>query len=561
MFVKKSWSNYKGKKYVIHHIAESYWDPDSKQGRHRLLMNISKLPQHVIAAIDQSLKMGKTVVVSDKVKISAGDSMRGAGLLTIYRAWKQEAMDEVLSDLTPAERESMLAMVAQRILSPGSKLSLAQQFRDTLLARLFSGKRLDEDELYRVMDVLHKNFYRIQKKLQKHNESVPVLILYDVTSTYFEGTKAEEGKYGYSRDKRWDRYQIIVGLVCNEQGIPLAVEVWPGNTTDKATVTTQVKLLKEQFNIKKAVFVGDKGLYSEMSIDQITDAGFDYIIGLDWNKQRKQLENLAPKQLGLLDEIGIVEWETGGVRYVGCSSELKQERAARRREAGMVKARQQLDKLARAAAKGAYYSWVRLREKVNKVLKTNWVQGLWKVEIIPLEKMDSPEDKMRLQVTFTVDEDAAFRRRIIEGKYVLQTSLPSKEYSTEKVDKVYRYLQKVERAFRHIKSYLKIRPVHHYKRRRVRAHVLICFLAYYLVKKIELELRALGETREVELLLRSWDHLRLSEFQVKVGKYSRREWQWSLGEVGQEIKSEISGIGWWRSLEAHRHSLIKSDSS
>jgi transposase len=389
---------------------------------------------------------------------------------------------------------------------------------------------------------------------------VPVLFLYDVTSTYFEGTKAEDGEYGYQRDKRWDRYQIVVGLVCNEQGIPLAVEVWPGNTADKATVATQVKLLKEQFGIEKAVFVGDKGMYSETNIDQIVEAGFGYIIGLDWNKQRKQLEALAPVQLGLLDQIGIVEWEADGVRYVGCSSELNRERAARRRETGLVKAQQELEKLARTAAKGAYYSWVSLRERINEVLKANWVQGLWEVVIAPLEKMGSPEDKIRLQVTFTVDEDAVARRKIIEGKYVLQTSLSSKQYPPKQVDKVYRYLQKVERSFRHIKSYLNIRPIYHYKRRRVRAHVLICFLAYYLVKKMELELRARGETREVEPLLRTWEQLRLCELRFKVGEYSRREWHWSLGEVGEAIKSEISGIGWWRSLEAHRHSLIKSDS-
>lgn len=119
---------------------------------------------------------------------------------------------------------------------------------------------------------------------------------------------------------------------------------------------------------------------------------------------------------------------------------------------------------------------------------------------------------------------------------MLETSLSSVEYPPTKVKESYNSLQNVERAFRHIKSYLKIRPINHHKRRRVRAHVLICFFAYYLVKKMELELRAKGETREVESLLRSWEELRLSEFNLKVGKHSRQEWQWSLGEVGQQIK-------------------------
>lgn len=557
MFVKKSWNpNAKTIRYQ-YHIVEGYWDPKAKQARHRLLMNITKLPRHVIEAIDQSLKLGETVV-GGEVKLSAGDSVRGAGLVAIYRAWKREGMEKVLDDFTTAERESMLAMVAQRILKPASKLSLKRQFRNTLLGRLFSKKRLDEDELYRVMDVLHKNFYQVQKKLQIRNEAVPVLYLYDVTSTYFEGRKAEDGEYGYSRDKRWDRHQVVVGLVCTGEGVPLAVEVWPGSTADKSTVATQVKLLKEGFGIKKAVFVGDKGMYSETAIEKIEEAGFDYILSLEWRKQRKQLEDLAPEQLGLFDRMRVVEWEEGGVRYVGCASEFRQRRAASRREAGMEKANQELKKLAKTAARGRYYSWVRLREKTNELLKTNRVHGLWAIEIIPLGKMDSPEEKTRLRLTFVPNGDAIKKRELIEGKYVLETSLSSAEYPLEKVEESYHSLQKVERAFRHINSYLKIRPIYHYKRRRVRAHVLICFLAYYLVKKMELELRDQGETQDVESLLQSWDELRLGEFHLKVGKYSRQEWQWSLGEVGQEIKREISALGWWRSIEAHRHSLMKS---
>jgi len=557
MFVKKSWNpNAKTIRYQ-YHIAEGYWDRESKQARHRLLMNITKLPKHVIEAIDQSLKMGETVV-GGEVKLSAGDSVRGAGLLAIYRAWRQEGMDKILEDLTKAERESMLAMVAQRILEPASKLSLKRQFRNTLLGKLFSKKRLDEDELYRVMDVLHNNFYRVQKRLQRRNEAAPVLYLYDVTSTYFEGRKAEDGEYGYSRDKRWDRHQVVVGLVCTGEGVPVAVEVWPGSTADKSTVVTQVKLLKEEFGIKKAVFVGDKGMYSETAIEKIEEAGFDYILSMEWRKQRKKLERLAPEQLSLFDRVGVVEWEEGGVRYVGCASEFRQKRAAGRREAGMEKAHQGLAKLAKTATRGRYYSWVRLREKTNELLKANGVHGLWKTVITPIDKMQSPEEKTRLHLIFEPDEDAVKRRELIEGKYVLETSLSSVEYPPKKVKESYNSLQNVERAFRHIKSYLKIRPINHHKRRRVRAHVLICFFAYYLVKKMELELRAQGETREVESLLRSWEELRLSEFHLKVGKHSRREWQWSLGEVGRQIKKEIDDLGWWRSIEAHRHSLMKN---
>ncbi len=562
MFVKKSWNTQRKKKHVQYHIAQSYRVPGTNKVRHKLLMNITPLPQHVIESIDLAFKSGQVVdvggtVTAADVSVKMGDTARGAGLVSVYRAWKQEKMDQVLSALTPAERESVFAMVAQRILQPGSKLSLKTQFSDTILSRIYSKKRLDEDELYRVMDRLHESFYQIQHRIQRREESSPVLLLYDCTSTYFEGQCAEDGRYGYSRDKRWDRYQVVVDLVCSAEGVPLALEVWPGDTPDKSTVIEQVQMLKERFGVKKAIFVGDKGMYQETAIEEIEKAGFDYILSLEWKKQRKQLEALGPHQLSLFDEIGVVEWEEGGVRYIGCMSELKKYRAQSRREAGMQRAEEQLTRIAGTAKKGRYYSWVSLSKRIQEILDKEGVLGLWKIEIAPLQDMDSPEDKIRLDLTFEPDEQAIEKRKSIEGKYVLQTSLDSEEYPAQKVDEHYRRLMKTERAFRHIKTYLKIRPVYHYKRERVRAHVLICFLAYYLVKKMELQMREAGEEREVELVLRHWDTLRLSQYQLKVGEHSNENWQWSLGEEGQEIEREIKKIGWWRSLSAYGRSLCK----
>ena len=126
------------------------------------------------------------------------------------------------------------------------------------------------------------------------------------------------------------------------------------------------------------------------------------------------------------------------------------------------------------------------------------------------------------------------------------------------MDAHYRRLQQAERAFRHIKSYLKIRPVYHYLRRRVRAHVLICFLGFYLVKRMESELRAAGETQEVELVLRHWDELVLVQQEVRLGEYIRREWQWSLGNLGQQVQANMQALGWWRRVDGYCRRLVKS---
>jgi len=556
MFVKSGWRIYKGRRYYHHHVAESY--RQNGKVRTRRLLNVSVLPPHAIEALRQSLRTGKALVGVDGVQVQTGDALRGAGLMAIMRAWQREGMPQVLAGLTAAEQVSTLAMVAQRILRPGSKLSLKEQFASTVLAQAVSRKRLDEDELYRVMDVLHEQFYTIQERLRSRCRAAPVLCLYDITSTYFEGTEAEDGDYGHSRDKRWDRYQIVIGLVCDEEGVPLAIEVWPGNTADRSTVAERITALKKRFGIKYAIFVGDAGMYSGANIEKLEKSGFDYILATEWHTQRQQLEALEPWQLDLFDQHGVAEWEDDGARYVGCVSELKKARAARRRETGMCQAWEKLTALADSAARRRCYSWARLREKVNDVLEDAGVAELWDVQIAfaPGEE-GSPEEKRRLSLRFCPNKEAVARRVSLEGKYVLRTSLATVEYPPEVVDQQYRRLQHAERAFRHIKSYLKLRPVFHYRRRRIRAHVLICFLSFYLVKRMELELRAAGETREVECLLRRWDDLCLVQHRLQVGDYVRQEWQWTLGKNGQGVQAQLQSLGWWHAIDVCRRRLVK----
>jgi hypothetical protein len=299
-------------------------------------------------------------------------------------------------------------------------------------------------------------------------------------------------------------------------------------------------------------------MYSEANIEKVEKFGFDYILATEWHTQRRQLEALTPAQLELFDQRGVAEWEDGGVRYVGCVSELKQARAACRREQGMQESREKLTALANSAARHRRYNWVRLREKVNDIVEDAGVAGLWDVTIAFAEGEEGPpEKKRRLCLSFEPNKEAIARCAALEGKYVLCTSLPAAAYPPAMVDKQYRHLQLAERAFRHIKSYLKLRPIYHYLRRRIRAHVLICFLGYYLVKRMELELRAAGETSEVERLLWHWDNLYLVQQRLQVGEYAREQWQWSLGENGQSIQVELQTLGWWHTIDGYRRKLEK----
>ncbi|MBO8129876.1 MAG: IS1634 family transposase [Peptococcaceae bacterium] len=555
MFIKRSW-NPRLKNPKIHkQLVESYWDPDAKVSRHRTIANITDWPDHVVEALELALK-NKTLIDVEGISFTTGDPYRGAGSLAIYHLWKKWNMDHALGSLSEATRQSIFLMVVQRILDPGSKLALQRSLDDTIFSRVFSRNRFDEDSLYETMDELHKVFYEVQEKLMENRSAPPTLLLYDITSSYFEGTHADDAKYGYSRDKRWDRYQIVIGLVCDENGIPLAVEVWPGDTVDKTTVVEQVNALKMRFGIEEAIFVGDKGMYSSTNIEALSENGFKYILGLDWREQREQLIARSPQQLELFDKIGVIEWEDNGTRYIGCASELRRERDAARRQNAMEEVEKELRRLQETCRKGAYYSHVRLHAKIEKLLKDHHVKRLWNIRIVPLEEGKSPEQKARFELQFSPCQEEIARQELLDGKYVLETTVSSQQMSPGEVERSYKLLKHAERGFRHIKSFLEIRPMYHHLRRRIRAHVLICFLAYYLVKQCELEFRAQGETREVEEILRRWDKLRLTHQTLRAEGYESANWNWQLGELGVSIKNEVSKLGLWRAVEKCRHSLL-----
>jgi len=557
MFVKRSWNTKEKKRHMQHHIVQSYRERGTGKTKHKYLINISMLPQHVIDAIDRAFKNGPNIDDLN-VDVKIGDTFRGAGLLAIHRMWKKAKIDGALRGLSDPEKKSVELMVIQRILEPGSKLSIKIGMRDTILKKIWSKNRFDEDELYLTMDSLNENFYEIQKALRRQNtHEEPVMLLYDITSTYFEGTKAEGAEYGYSRDKRWDRHQIVIGLVCTGDGLPLALEVWDGSTTDKTTVADRIRVLKEHFKINKAIFVGDAGMYTEANIDEIIKSGFDYIIKPEWHIQKEQLAKQRSFQRELIDR-GVVEWTDSGIRYIGYFSEARQYRSKTQRENGLDKAANILKNLSATAARGRYYSWTRLKEKANDILEYCKVKGLVKINIEPIVEVDNPEKRSLFSLKYELDEPAIDFQKSIDGMYIIQTSLASGSYPPEKIEEVYKSLQLVERAFRNIKTFLSIRPIYHYRKRRIRAHVFICFLAYYIVKKLEIELRDNKINQEVVPLLRDWDKLKVVEITLTAGESVKKDFHWSLGEIGEDIKLQFEKLGWWKSLDSYLRSLRKA---
>lgn len=558
MFVKTSYSTYKDKKYYTHELVKGVWNSDKQQAEHKTIANLSDLSEEEIQELKTALSDDTVPVDKDHISVDSGDSLRGAGLLGLWRGWEEANMDQVLEEFSPKQIQSIKAMVFSRIINPCSKRALSGQMADTFLAKRFSDNRLHQDTLYEVMDQLADSFRTIQKNLRnQHGSEAPRLMLYDTTSTYFEGTCADEGAYGHSKDKRWDRHQIIIGVVTDQDGLPLAVEVWSGNTHDVDTINDQIQMLQEEFGFEEVTFVGDSGMYGKEQIQTLQEEGFDYIIGMAWRAQKKRLTELSPRQRRLFDQKGYYQWKEGSTRYVGCHSEAKKLRALRRRKQAMKRVRDQLNHLQETARNGAYYTKLRLHEKIAELLKEEGVRDLFTITIDPIEEEADEEVKCPQKLTWDLDRIALRKRKALEGKYILQTSIPEDEGTNKKIEQDYKQLQHIERGFRHIKSYLKVRPIYHRLKRRVRAHVLICFLSYFLVKFLEADLREAGETREVETVINRWDQLRMVKNEVNLDGYDIEDWKFSRGERGEQIIKQIKEVGWWKSIQAYGNSITK----
>jgi len=551
MFVKENERKKDGKSYMYYYIVESYRDSNGTS-RHQYLANISNLPKQTIKGI-RALLNDDLVTKENDVQFHQGDSLRGAGQMALWRAWKKSGLLKVLEQfLTKTQCLSVFAMTASRILNPTSKLGLKRECADTFWAKGIADNRLDEDTLYEVMDILEASFEKIQKKLAGSQPESPTLMLYDTTSTYFEGTEADNSEYGFSKDKRFDRYQIIIAMVCDRQGRPLAVELWPGNTTDVETVQTQIDLLRERFGIEHGTFVGDNGMYSKVNLDYINEKGLSYIIGGEYHKKKELLCSMSQGQRELFVKEGTYEWVEGDVRYIACHSECRRHREKTRREGAMEYVEEELNRLKRSASSGRYYTKERLWAKVDGMLKDKKVRSLWNIELKLLEEAKDDKQKILIALNFSKNMVEIKRRQAMDGAYLLQTSLEAEEMEPQEVVESYKSLQKVERSFRTIKSFIKIRPVYHHLWRRIRAHVLICFLSYYLTWWMSSELKAKGITTELPTVLKRWDQLSLSELRVKTGADTIVHWNWSLGEEGVKIKEEIEQVGLWNSINRYK---------
>jgi hypothetical protein len=457
-------------------LRESY--REGGKVKKRTLVNLSKWPPELVEGLRVLLRGGRAVAClqeSFEVVRSHPHGHVVAALGTLRRV----GLERLLSGRRCRERDLIVAMIVARILEPSSKLAtmrgLATETASSTLGELLRVGSASEDDLYAAMDWLVKRQEGIERSLASKHLTEGVLVLYDLTSTYFEGRKCPLAKFGYSRDGKRDKRQIVFGLLCTAAGVPVAVEVFEGNTGDPKTVSAQVSKVRRRFGLERIVFVGDRGMLTEARLREDLRG----VKGLDWISaltavQVRGLVEAGSLQLSLFDEQDLAEIDSPdypGERLIACKNPLLAEERGRKREELLKATEKELDQIVQASqrSKRALKGQDRIGMRVGKVL------GRFKVAkhfILTIS------DEC---FTYQRDTEGIKREADLDGIYIIRTSITDPETSSaEETVRNYKRLSVVERAFRSLKTVdLNVRPIHHRLPERVRAHLFLCMLAYY----------------------------------------------------------------------------------
>ena len=457
-------------------LLRESWREDGRV-RKRTLANLSCLSADVIEGLKVLLRGGVAVASASELftverSLPHGHvaavlgSARGCGASVWFGSAPQ--------DLQPL----LLAMLAARLIEPASKLATHRQLVDATasssLGRVLGVGQCGADDLYRALDWLHQAQPAIERRLARQHLSGATLVLYDLTSTWLTGRCCALAARGHSRDGKRDDPQIVFGLVCSAEGCPIAVEVFKGNTADPATVAAQVSKLKDRFGIAHLAWVGDRGMLTSARIEQVLKPeGMDWVSSLRAPQIAQLAQEHGPFQPSLFDERNLLELTSQhfpGERLVVCRNPLLAEERARKRLELLAATETDLAKITAATQRARSP----LRGQDAIALRVGRVVG--RFHMAKHFALTITETSLAYQrKTEAIEAEAA-----LDGLYVIRTSLPKDKLDANATVAAYKSLAHVERAFRSIKTVdLNVRPVFHYSESRVRAHVFLCMLAYY----------------------------------------------------------------------------------
>ena len=457
-------------------LRESY--RDGGKVRTRTLANLSRWPAAKIEALRRVLK-GETWVAAPE-RLAVERALPHGHVAAVLGMAKKLGLDRLLPRRPERLARLALALIVARVIEPAAKLATARQLSEATAAHSLGAVlglgAVDEDELYRALDLLGAAQPKIEAALARRHLRNGCLVLYDLTSSWLEGRCCALARFGYSRDRTRDKLQIVFGLLCNAEGCPIAVEVFEGDTADPATLADQVAKLKERFALGRVVLVGDRGMITNARLEKdLKPAGLDWITALRAPAIQALAADGGPLQLSLFDQRDLAEIASPdypGERLIVCRNpDLAAERARKRAEL-LAATEQDLARIATATERAR--APLRGRDKI--ALKVGAVLGRRKVaKHFALTITDEG-------LTFARDQAAITREAALDGFYVLRTSVPAAALDAPATVLAYKSLAQVERAFRALKSVdLAVRPIHHRLAGRVRAHVFLCMLAYHVL--------------------------------------------------------------------------------
>ena len=466
MHISTTTSTYKGKRHYCHLLRESYIDADGKHQKNTLA-NLSKLDDRAIALLKAHLGGETFINAKDAFKII--DSRHHGGVMAVLKAFEQLDIPQLISSTASWQRDLVCAMIGARILRPQTKLSTVRWRHTTTLADSFKVGDATADELYEAMDWLLQRQNRIQGKLAKRLFSEGDLVLYDLSSSYFEGTTCPLAKFGYSRDGKRGKLQVNYGLLCDRYGRPASISVHPGNVVDNTTLTGELSRLQTRFGLAKMVVVGDRGMIAKAQIDALKGSrDYEWITALKSTSIRKLMRDGVIDPDDALKMIEVHHPDYPDERLVVCRNGALAKRRSHTREE-LLKATEALLKEIQESV-----DTKRLAGADQIGLKVGEVIGRYKMKKHFVCNIE--DDSLR----FHRNEESIQMESRLDGIYVIRTSVSESDLSSADCVRGYKSLCQVERAFRTLKTmHLKVRPIHHRLAPRVRAHLFLCMLAYY----------------------------------------------------------------------------------
>jgi transposase len=465
---------YKGKTYQTHLLRRTFREGDKV--KHQTLGNISHLPEPLIDLIRRSLKGEQFLAASDRFEIRR--SLPHGHVQAVLGCLRRLDLEDIIASQPSRCRRLVTALIVQRILDPGSKLATARELSSETAASTLGQElqvdHLSEDDLYAAMDWALERQSQIETKLAGKHLHDGSLILYDVSSSYYTGQCCPLAHYGHDRDGSTGYPIIVYGLLCNSEGCPVAIEVFAGNTADPKTLSTQIQKIRQRFKMKRVVLVGDRGLLTQARIEEECRSAD----GLDWISalrapQIAQLVEAGAVDLSLFDERDLAEIQSPDYpqeRLIVCRNPLLAQERARKRHELLAATEKLLEKIQAATrrVKRPLKGKDRIGLRVGKVIN-RYKMGKHFIIEIEDQRFAYHRDQAK------IDKEAA-----LDGIYIIRTSVPQDQLQDHAVVRAYKDLSQVEQAFRSLKTVdLKVRPIYHRLEHRVRAHVFLCMLAYY----------------------------------------------------------------------------------